>query len=153
MKRTIQSILSIVSLFSVMLLALASCSSSNSDREYEDVKIVGAKINGTLYLPSYDGTNTIIVLPSGTDLSNLQVQLLVANGSASDFVENGYYDCRKPMDVTLSGSNGSTVAGKLLIQSPPKLSNFYIEGVDVPASNIFTQRASLSSCRSTKVPT
>jgi hypothetical protein len=143
MKRTIQSILSIVSLFSVMLLALASCSSSNSDREYEDVKIVGAKINGTLYLPSYDGTNTIIVLPSGTDLSNLQVQLLVANGSASDFVENGYYDCRKPMDVTLSGSNGSTVAGKLLIQSPPKLSNFYIEGVDVPSGNIFTTGKSI----------
>jgi hypothetical protein len=153
MKKIFQSIFSIASLLSILALTAVSCSDSNSlDREYEDVKIVGVKVNGTLYLPTYDSSNTTIQLASGVDLSNLQLQLLIANGrilnvtnngTSQQFVDNGYYDCRKPMSVTLCGKNGKSANQSLRVQSPPKLSNFFIEGVDVPASNIYASGKSI----------
>lgn len=121
----------------LVIFAVEACSSSDDGRGYEDAKIVGVKVNGNLYLPSYSNNGTIVTLPSGMDLSNVQVQLLVANGKVKDFVDNGYYDCRKPMDVALIGNSGSTVTAKLRVQSPPKLSNLIIEQLDIPTNNIY----------------
>ncbi len=121
----------------LVIFAVEACSSSDDGRGYEDVKIVGVKVNGNLYLPSYSNNGTTVTLPSGMDLSNVQVQLLVANGKVKNFVDNGYYDCRKPMDVALIGNSGSAVTAKLRVQSPPKLSNLIIEQLDIPTNNIY----------------
>lgn len=121
----------------LVIFAVEACSSSDDGRGYEDVKIVGVKVNGNLYLPSYSDNGTTVTLPSGMDLSNVQVQLLVANGKVKNFVDNGYYDCRKPMDVALIGNSGSAVTAKLRVQSPPKLSNLIIEQLDIPTNNIY----------------
>lgn len=121
----------------LVIFAVEACSSSDDGRGYEDVKIVGVKVNGNLYLPSYSDNGTTVTLPSGMDLSNVQMQLLVANGKVKNFVDNGYYDCRKPMDVALIGNSGSAVTAKLRVQSPPKLSNLIIEQLDIPTNNIY----------------
>lgn len=139
--KKLYSFLNIIPLF-LMLIAV-SCSSSDDSRGYEAVKIVGVKVNGTLYLPTYNDANTIITLPSGIDLSNVQVQLLVANGTASGFTNNNYYDCRKPIDVSLLSNSGESSSTKLRIQSPPKLTNLIITGVDVPAENIYASSSSI----------
>lgn len=142
MKRLYQ-LLNIIPLL-LMLFIVASCSSSDDDsRSFEGAKIVGVKVDGNLYLPSYGDNGTVVTLPAGKDLSNVQVQLLVANGTVENFTNNAYYDCRKPIDIALAGSDGTEITTKLRVQSPPKLTAFIIEKVDVPAGNVYTSDNSI----------
>ena len=129
-------------MFSIFML-FAACSKDEITREYEGVKIVGVKINNELFTPTYSDDVTQVVLPAGRDLSKVKVQLLVANGSVANFENNATYDCRKPIPVTLKGSDGKQANVILKVQSPPSLSSFIIEGVTVPKENVHFSQGSL----------
>ena len=141
--KTIINKLNILTLLIVSLF-FAACSNDDSDnRAYESVQVVGVKVDGTLYMPTHDNGNTTVVLPAGKDLSNVQVELLVENGKASNFINNNLYDMRKPIDLILNGFNGDKVAVKLRVQSPPKLTTFNIEKLDVPSEKVFVSEKSI----------
>lgn len=120
-----------------LLLFAAACSDDDPGRKYEAVKIAGVKVDNVLYLPEYAASETRIDLPAGKDLSKVKLQVLVANGEAADFRNLAEYDCRKPMPVALSGYDGTRTETLLRIVSPPKLSSFIIEGVQVDAGKIY----------------
>lgn len=126
------------------MLLFAGCKKDVVDnRAYEEVKIVGVKINGSLFLPEEDDQTVIVTLPSGRDLSRLNVELLVANGDLINFQNNSEVDCRKPIDISMQGYNGTQRDVTLKIQSPPSLSNFIIEGITVPEDHIHFSDGSL----------
>ena len=125
----------------LMLLGLvaAACSDDNDTRPYEDAKIVGVKVNSSLYLPSSYGTNeATVVIPAGTDLSKIKLEVLVANGDLQGFTNDAYYDCKKPLDLSINTYNGERISYKLRVQSPPKLSNLIVEGLVVSSADIHT---------------
>jgi hypothetical protein len=128
----------LVSMLVVAVSSLAtSCTDDGDDRAWEDVKIMGVKVDGELFTPTYTEGVTTVTIPAGRDLSNVKLQVLVSNGRLTGMVNDTEYDCRKPLDVTLEGSNGQRVTMKLRIQSPPKLSTFIVEGVNVPSDDVF----------------
>lgn len=127
----------------LMLVLLASCSDDDNDRSYQDARIVGVKVNNELFTPTYNESETIILLPAGRDLSNVKLQILVANGELIDMVNEEEYDARKPFDLVLRAENGKDVHTKLRIQSPPKLSLFIIEGLNVPSEDVHSGTGSL----------
>ncbi|MBD1428259.1 DUF5018 domain-containing protein [Sphingobacterium litopenaei] len=128
----------------VMLFIASSCSKENElSREYQDVKIVGVKVDNQLYTPTYSEDQTVVTLPAGRDLSNVKVELLVVNGSVTDFENNKEYDVRKPINVSLEGLNGKNANTTLKIVSAPLLSTFIIEGLNIPASDIHSSSNSL----------
>lgn len=136
MKKIINK-LNILTLFALSLF-IASCSDGEIDnRTYESAMIVGVKVDGALYLPSYEKGSTIVVIPAGIDLSNVQVELFVENGKVENFINNDFYDMRMPVDLVLDGNDGTHVNTKLRVQSPPKLTNLNIEHIDLPAENIY----------------
>ncbi|MCA5004392.1 hypothetical protein [Sphingobacterium bovistauri] len=125
-------------------LMFFSCSKeSELDRAYEEVKIVGVKINDVLHYPTYDGDNTIVDMPAGTDVSNVALELLVVNGELQGFPQQLKYDARKPMDVSLVGKNGVNKQGKLLVKSAPLLRNLIIEGLIIPQTDIHYSASSI----------
>ena len=114
-----------------------SCTKNDDlNRVFEDVKIVGVKLNNVLHYPVYDGDNTIVNLAPGTDLSNVALELIVVNGELENFPEQVKYDVRKPLDVKLTAKNGSHKNGKLQIKSAPLLRNLIVEGLNIPSSDI-----------------
>jgi hypothetical protein len=120
-------------------LIAVSCSDDNDTRPYEDAKVVGVKVNSSLYLPSSYGTNeATIVIPAGTDLSKTKLQVLVVNGDLQNFTNDAYYDCKKPLDLSIKTYNGDNISYKLRVQSPPKLSNLIIDGLVVESEDIHT---------------
>ncbi|AKQ46582.1 hypothetical protein TH63_14600 [Rufibacter radiotolerans] len=131
-------------IFAVLLfLVVSACSVDELSRNYEAVKVVGVKVNNDLYTPQYAGNVVQIALPNGRDLSNVKLQLLVANGEAQNFENNEKYDARKPIKLSLKGANGEQTEVILKVQSPPALSSFIIEGVNVEKKDIYFGASSL----------
>lgn len=122
---------------SLVGIILLSCTNESDNRIFEGVKIVGIKLNGELFIPEYFNDTTIVNIPAGTDISNVNVDLLVANGRATNFINDLRRDCRKTIVVELQGFNGDHIMQNLKIMSPPKLANFVIEGVQVSKNNIY----------------
>ncbi len=128
----------------IMVVMFSACRKDDElDRMYEGPKIVGVKVNGELYLPTYNNNDVNIALPAGRDLSKVKVQVLVANGTIKNFENDQIMDVRKPVPLSLNGSDGSNRDVVLKIQSPPSLSNFIVEGITVPRSNVFFSANSL----------
>ncbi len=142
MKALINKISVVIALLAACLLG--ACSDNDDDnRAYETVSVVGVKVDGTLYLPRISTDSVVVTMPAGTDLTNVKVQLLVENGTAPEFVNDGQYDMRKPVDVALRGYDGNSRQVKLCVQSAPKLTSFSIAHVDVPSGNIYTSSKSI----------
>jgi hypothetical protein len=121
----------------LLFLVVSACSVDELSRDYEAVKVVGIKVNNDLYTPETSGDVVRITLPNGRDLSNVKLQLLVANGEALNFENNEKYDARKPIKLSLKGANGEQKEVTLKVQSPPALSSFIIEGVPVEKKDIY----------------
>lgn len=127
--------ISMLMLFMVVLFT--GCDKKDElDRMYEGVKVVGVKLNSELFTPVYTGNEAKIVVPAGRDLSKVKVQVLVANGEVLNFDNNQVMDVRKALSLSLKGSDGQNAEVILKIQSPPTLSTFIIEGLNVPASDV-----------------
>lgn len=116
---------------------LISCTNENDNRIFEGVKIVGVKLNGELYIPEYSNDTTIVNIPAGKDISNVKVDLLIANGKAINFKNGLQQDCRKTIMVELQGFNGDHIIQNLKIVSPPKLAILVIEGLQISKNNIY----------------
>lgn len=72
----------------------------------------------------------------GKDLSNVQLQVLVANGDLTNFANDVKRDCRKPMPISMNGYDGSVINTKLHLLSAPTLASFIIKGLTIPAEDI-----------------
>lgn len=143
MKRLITFIVGFACLSAFFTATFTACSDNDENRAFETVQIVGVKVNNALYTPSSVSENaTTVIIAPGVDLSRAKLQLLVVNGNAS-LANDQEYDARKPLDVTLTGSDGTYIQTKLRIQSPPKLVSFIIEGMTVPNTDIHTSKESL----------
>lgn len=120
---------------------ITSCDKKEVDkRSFDATKIVGVKVDGNLYLPTYTDQSVIVVLPAGKDLSRLNLQVLVANGKLTDFENNKEYDCNKPFTLHLDGFDGTQKQVTLRIQSPPNLASLIIQGLSIQPDDIhFTQ--------------
>jgi len=128
----------------LLMIFLGGCSKDEElSRTYESAQIVGVKVNNQLYTPQYTDNVAQVVLPAGRDLTKLKLQLLVVNGELIDFVNNAEYDCRKPLAVSLQGADGVRSDVQLKIQSPPSLSSFIIEGLNIPATDVHFSSSSL----------
>lgn len=134
----------ITALLLCIAIGFSACDKKDElDRMYEEAKVVGVKVDGQLYLPTYNNNDVYVAIPAGRDLSKVKVQVLVANGQIVDFVNDVIMDVRKPIPLTLNGSNGEQANVTLKIQSPPSLSNFIIEGLTIQKSQIFFSDNSL----------
>ncbi|WP_304068203.1 hypothetical protein [Pedobacter glucosidilyticus] len=134
----------VASLLLLVMIAFSACEKKDElDRLYEGAKIVGVKVDGQLYLPTYTNNDVLVTVPAGRDLSKAKVQVLVANGNLQNFNNDEIMDVRKPLPLTLLGSDGERLDVVLKIQSPPSLSNLIVEGLTIPASNIFFSANSL----------
>lgn len=127
----------------VLTLLISACSKVEDTRDYQDVKIEGVKINNELFTPTYNGNVAQIIIPAGKDLSKVKLQLLIVNGSAVNFENEAIHDARKPINITLKGANNKQIDVVLKIQSPPALSNFIIEGLNIPKADIHFGATSL----------
>lgn len=137
--------LSRIALFIMLFPFLfVSCSDSDNDsRSYEVARIVGVKVAGQLYTPTYTDGETTVIVPPGRDLSNVKLQVLVANGELVNFENNVDFDCSKPIDLTIQAFDGQSVVTKLKIQSPPKLATFIISGMSISNENIRVSGSSI----------
>ena len=128
-----------------LTFGLCSCSDDDDSRAFDKAQIVGVKVDGELFLPATggDASETRVTVPAGRDLSQVSLQVLVANGNLMNFPTQAKYDCRKPMEITIAGFNGETVTTKLRVISAPKLTNFVIKGLTVPASDIHENAAGI----------
>ena len=143
MKKIILWMSGMVGILALFSLITVSCSDDDQGREFEDVIIVGVKINNELFTPEYVSGETKIIIPAGRDLANAKLQVLVANGSLIDFQNEVEYDCRKPIPVKLNGYNGKNIETMLRIQSPPKLSFFVVEGFPISVNDVYASESSL----------
>jgi hypothetical protein len=134
----------LTSLLLLMVVIFSSCQKEDElDRMYDAVKIVGVKVNNELFLPAYNNNEVTVAIPAGRDLSKAKVQVLVANGEIVDFNNDQIMDVRKPLSLSLKGSDGNNADVLLKIQSPPSLSSFIIEGLTIPKSDIYFSANSL----------
>ena len=138
MKNIIVRINGVMLIIAFLSLIFVSCSDDEDNRKYESVQIVGVKLGNKLFTPKEIAPEgeTIVKVTSGMDLSNVKLQILVANGELVDFVNNVECDCRKPILVSLQGYDGSLVTTKLRIQSAPQLVSFIIKGMTIPNEDI-----------------
>lgn len=134
----------LTALLLLMVVMFSACDKQDElNRMYEGAKVVGVKVNGVLYLPTYNNNDVNVAIPAGRDLSNAKVQVLVANGEILDFNNDQIMDVRKPIPLTLSGSDGTDVNVILKIQSPPALANLIVEGLNIPKADVFFSATSL----------
>lgn len=143
MKKNKFNICEIACVLALFALLFVSCSNNEDSRSYEAVKIVGVKVNNELFTPEYSDKTTTIVIPSGRDLSKVKLQLLVANGELVNFSNEKECDCRKPLNISLKGYDGTQVETKLRVQSPPKLTTFVVAGLNVPQEDIHVSSSSI----------
>lgn len=133
-----------VLMLTLLSILFISCSEDEDNRAYESAKIVGVKIDNELFTPSAIAEGeTKIIVPAGRDLSKVKLQVLVANGDVIGFANNSEYDCRKPISLSIQGSDGTKVDTKLRIQSAPKLVSFIIKGMTIPNTDIYESSNSL----------
>lgn len=131
-------------MLTLLSILFISCSEDEDNRAYESAKIVGVKIDNELFTPSAIAEGeTKIIVPAGRDLSKVKLQVLVANGDVIGFANNSEYDCRKPISLSIQGSDGTKVDTKLRIQSAPKLVSFIIKGMTIPNTDIYESSNSL----------
>lgn len=129
--------------FLIVVLFSACSKEDDLNRTFEGPKIVGVKINNELFLPTYTNNTVSVSIPAGRDLSKVKVQVLVANGEIQNFENNQIMDVRRPITLRLNGNDGTDQDVVLKIQSPPSLSNFIIEGLSIPKSDIYYSATSL----------
>ena len=142
MKTIIKDISVILGL--LMSFFLLACSESKEDnRAYEVASIVGVKVNGTLYIPKTSSDSVKVTLPAGTDISNVNVQLIVENGTTPEFTNNTEYDMRKPMNVVLHGYDGTSRQVALCLLAPPKLTTLSIAQLDISQNDIYSSSKSI----------
>lgn len=128
----------------LVAVVFSSCKKKDElNRTFESAKVVGVKVNGELFLPTYNNNDVTIDVPAGRDLSQVKVQVLVANGTIANFNNDQIIDARKPIPLTLNGSDGQNMDVMLKVQSPPSLSNLIVEGLTIPKSDIFFSANSL----------
>ncbi len=127
----------ILAIIALLSLNMISCSDDEDGRAYEKAYIVGVKIDSELFTPSsITEGKTFVNIPAGEDLSNVKLQVLVANGDLQDFNNGVNYDCRKPIALLINGYDGNLYETNLHIKSAPKLSSFIIKGMTIPATDI-----------------
>lgn len=145
MKRVNSLSIKLTSLLLLLMVVMFSACVKKDElsRTFEGAKVVGVKINGELFLPTYNNNDVNVAIPAGRDLSKVKVQVLVANGEIQNFSNDQIIDVRKPLPLTLNGSDGANKDIVLKIQSPPSLSNFIIEGLTIPKSDIYFSANSL----------
>ena len=134
----------LAALLLLIVVTFSACDKKEElDRMYEGVKVVGVKVNGELFLPTYSNNDVNISIPAGRDLSKVKIQVLVANGDILNFDNDQIMDVRKPVPLTLNGTDGVSQNVLLKIKSPPSLSSFIIEGLTIPRSDVFFSATSL----------
>ena len=134
----------LTALLLIMMVMFSACKKKDElNRMYEGAKVVGVKVNGELFLPTYNNNDVTIAIPAGRDLSKVKIQVLVANGGVQNFNNDQIMDARKPIPLTLKGSDSANKEVVLKILSPPSLSNFIVEGLTIPKSDIYFSANSL----------
>lgn len=134
----------LMALLLLITVVFSACNKKDElDRMYEGAKVVGVKVNGELFLPTYTNDDVNVAVPAGRDLSKVKIQVLVANGDILNFENNQIMDVRKPLPLTLNGADGANKNVVLKINSPPSLSSFIIEGLSIPRSDVFFSATSL----------
>lgn len=119
-------------------VCLTSCKKEKDDRAYDEVMVVGVKVNNKLLLPKVNNkVATIDEFKPGTPLNELQLEVFVTNGELLDMENNNVYDCRKPMPVKIRSFNGTIEDWTFRFVSAPAIANFSIEGVSVAKSDIY----------------
>lgn len=122
-----------MALFSTLLFA---CSDSEDDRATQDAQIVAVKVNGQLYMPTVNGAEATVVLAPGINLTNPRLEVLASNGTVTNLVNGERVDCRKPLAVVIEGQNGQRSEWTLKVQSPPQLTSFFVEGLQIDKKDI-----------------
>jgi len=140
MKATNSFFIALGLIFSILL---CKCSDKTDERLFQAPQIVGIVINDVLYLPNNANNVATVVLPAGTDLTNVKVGILATNCTIQNFSDNTQMDASKPLKLTLNGQDGSLNDWTVQIQSPPKLSSLIIEGLVIDPSKIFFGATSL----------
>lgn len=135
--KTKKSISILLCLF-IGLLHFSSCQVEETDnRTFEAAKIVALKLDGKLYTITNDGSNEAkVVLQPGVSLNAIKTEVLVANGSLTDFENNVEHDFTNPVEVTINGEDGNTTKWKIIIQSPPKLNYLEIIGMTISQEKV-----------------
>ena len=120
------------------ILVFSACKKDTVDnRTIESAKIVAVKINNVLYTVSANSNKEAhIELSEGINLSALKTEVLVANGSLTDFTNNELVDLHLPVNLKIKGENGELVTWKLIVQSPPKLASLTVDGMDISKDNV-----------------
>nr|WP_294786697.1 hypothetical protein [uncultured Flavobacterium sp.] len=131
--------------FLMSLVLLSSCDDSFKDeRSYQSAKIVAVKLNNVLYnIADNDANEAKVVLPAGTNLKEVKTEILVANGTVVSPENNVNRDLTKPVDVSISGQDGESSVWKLIVQSPPKLTNLSVVGLPIAKDKIFFGKTSI----------
>ncbi|TDO97010.1 hypothetical protein [Flavobacterium sp. 245] len=134
----IKNRISILLCLFVGLLLFSSCEADKvDDRAFEGAKIVAIKLDGTLYTNTNNGSNEVkVVLQPGLPLNAIKTEVLVANGSLTDFANNAPHDFTKPVEVTVKGEDGNVSKWKLIVQSPPKLNYLEVVGMTIPQEKV-----------------
>ncbi len=119
------------------LLVLVSCDTTyKDDRAFESAKIVAIKANNKLYSIDNTGTNEAkIVLPPGVNLTDIKIEILVANGKLVNFDNTIPHDLTKPVAILINGEN-ETTTWKLIVQSPPLLVSLDAVGLGIPKEKV-----------------
>ncbi|MBW1654108.1 hypothetical protein [Flavobacterium quisquiliarum] len=135
--KTKNSISMLLCLF-IGVLLFSSCEADKVDnRAFEGAKIVALKLDGTLYTTTIDGSNEVkVVLKPGVPLTAIKTEILVSNGSLTDFENNVTHDFTKPVNVTVKGEDGNVTKWKLIVQSPPKLNYLEVVGMTIPQEKV-----------------
>lgn len=120
------------------ILLFSSCQDEETDnRAFEAAKIVALKLDGKLYTITNDGSNEAkVVLQPGLPLNAIKTEILVANGSLTDFENNVAHDLTNPVEVTIKGEDGNTSKWKIIVQSPPKLNYLEVVGMTIPQDKV-----------------
>lgn len=136
MKNYLKSLLPVT----VAILALlSSCTKKAADdRPYEAAKIVAVKIDGVTYNTTNSDAGALAVLPAGTNLEKVKLDILAINGDLVGFENGTELDCRYPLDVKIAAYDGTSIDTKVIIQSPPAMTSFIIEGVTLDSKKIFS---------------
>lgn len=139
--KTIKSL--ILGVCVILTVLLTACSDTAESRLFQGPRVVAVKVNDVLYTTTNVDNVATAVLPAGTDLSNIKVEVLATNAKIEGLQNKTQMDCRKPLTITLSGDDGSVKDWTLKIQSPPKISSFIIEGMTVSSSDVHFGTSSL----------
>ena len=121
------------------LFMLSSCEVDyRDDRAFESAKIAAVRVNNVLYtIIDADTKEAKVILPPGVNLKTAKTELLVANGKLVNF-ENGIpRDLSKPIDIQITGDDGTSSTWKLIVQSAPLLVSLDVVGLPLAKDKIF----------------